>query len=162
MDTKQTIVTGLQQSDFLVDAYLADLSPKEMMSRPVGSCNHIAWQVGHLIQSERYLVNQCVPGKMPELPTGFAERHKKDTAGNDDPGAFLSKDEYIRLRKQIREGTLKVLNGLSPADFDKPVSGVPPFTKTIGEVFVFLGNHWLMHAGQWAVIRRGCGKPPLF
>jgi len=23
-------------------------------------------------------------------------------------------------------------------------------------------QHWLMHAGQWAVVRRKLGKPPLF
>ena len=24
------------------------------------------------------------------------------------------------------------------------------------------GTHWLMHAGQWAVVRRQLGRPPLF
>lgn len=163
MDAKQAIVANLGQSDFIVEGYLADLTPEQMLTRPNAGCNHIAWQVGHLISSERYLVDKIAPGSMEPLPAGFDEKHKKAAAGTDDKGAFLSKDEYLKLRKQVRAGALKVLEKLSPADLDKPApAGVPPFIKTVGDLFVFLPTHWVMHAGQWAVIRRHCGKPALF
>jgi hypothetical protein len=29
-------------------------------------------------------------------------------------------------------------------------------------VFSMQGSHWMMHAGQWAVLRRKLGRPPLF
>lgn len=162
MDLKQAVRTTLAQSDFIVNAYLADLTPKEMMARTCPGANHIAWQVGHLIQSERYLVDKVAPGRMDSLPEGFDTRHKKDAAAIDDAGKFLSKDEYLRVAKQVREQTLRVLDSMQPADFDKPVSGVPPFCKTAGDVMLFLGSHWLMHAGQWSSTRRSIGKPPLF
>jgi hypothetical protein len=162
MDTKQAILTNLQQSDAVVDAYLQDLAPQELLVRPVPGANHLAWQLGHLIASERYLVDKAVPGKMPALPDGFAERHKKETSTLDGAESFLSKEEYLRLRKDVRASTLRVIEGLSSEDLDRPVQGVPPFVKTIGEVLLLVGGHWLMHAGQWAVIRRKLGRPPLF
>ena len=162
MDIKQAIRANAAASDFLVQGYLADLSDAELLARPCKGANHIAWQLGHLIAAERHLVEQAVPGKMPPLPAGFAEKHKKDTASLDDPKAFLTKAEYLPLARQIRAAALEIAGSLSEADFDKPASKVPPFIKTVGELFLFLGPHWTMHAGQWAVIRRALGRPPLF
>jgi hypothetical protein len=162
MDTKQAIISSWTQSDFFWQAYLADLTDKELLARPCPAGNHIAWQLGHLIQTEQHLVDKAAPGKVEPLPADFKARHKKDTASSDDAGKFLTKDEYIRLAKQVRADAMNALEGLPTADLAKPVTGVPPFCKTVGDTFMFLGAHWLMHAGQWAVIRRSLGKPPLF
>jgi hypothetical protein len=134
-----------------------------MLTRPAPDANHVAWQLGHLIASERHLVEAAVPGSMPELPAGFAERHSKDKATSDNPTDFLSKAEYLRIAGEMRAGTLSVLDKLSDADFDKPVSGrVPPFVKRIGDCFVTIGNHWSSHTGQWVVLRRKLGRPRMF
>ena len=162
MDVKNAVATTLNQSDFIVDAYLADITPKELLARPCGGANHIAWQLGHLIASEHYFAEKIAPGRLTALPAGFAERHKKNTAASDNPADFLTKEEYIALRKQVRSQLLQVLDGLTPADFEKSVPGVPPFLKNVGELLLFLGPHWTMHAGQWAIIRRSIGRPALF
>jgi hypothetical protein len=99
---------------------------------------------------------------MTALPADFGPRHAKENAAIDDREKFLKKDDYVKFAKQVRVDSVKVLDSMSEADFAKPVTGVPPFLKTAGDVFVFLGNHWIMHAGQWAIIRRSLGKPPLF
>ena len=52
---------------------------------------------------------------------------------------------------------------MSDADFDQP--GPEPmraYCPTVGSVFTLQGTHWMMHAGQWAIVRRKLGKPPLF
>ena len=162
MDVKQSIRANLDTSDFIVQAYLKDLAAAELMSRPCHKANHIAWQLGHLIASEAYFCERVKPGSAPALPAGFAERHKTPAAASDDPKAFLGKDEYLKLMQQVRAGTLNLLESMSPADFDKAVEKVPPFIKTAGEALLFIGPHWTMHAGQWAVTRRNLGKPPLF
>jgi hypothetical protein len=133
-----------------------------LMVRPVPGANHIAWQLGHLISAERFLVEKAVPGRMEALPEGFVDRHKKGTAASDNAVDFLSKDEYQQLAKKVRANTLGIVESLSPADFDKAASGGPPFVKSVGDAFLFISGHWLMHAGQWAVIRRKIGRPPLF
>ncbi|MCI0335832.1 MAG: DinB family protein [Planctomycetes bacterium] len=163
MDFKDAVRSSLGVADFLVERYLEDITPQEMLVRPAGDANHIAWQLGHLIQSEHHLVEAALPGSMPPLPAGFKERHTKDTAGSDKPGDFLTKDEYLRIAKEVRAGTLKVLDSLNESDFDKPVTGrVPPFVKRIGDSFVTIGGHWSSHTGQWVVTRRKLGRARMF
>jgi len=155
MDFKDAIRSSLNAADFLAGRYLDDLTDNEIMMRPVSDANHLAWQLGHLIASERHLIEAGVPGSMPELPAGFADRHKKDTAASDNPADFLTKSGYLELAKTVRTATLKALDTLSPADFDKPVEGrVPPFVKRVGDCFTIIPNHWALHAGQWVILRR--------
>jgi hypothetical protein len=117
MDFKDAIHSSLRAVDFLVHGYLADLTDNELLERPVPAANHLAWQLGHLITSERHLVEAASPGSMPELPAGFAERYGRGKPVSDDPTDFLSKDEYLRLAKQIRGATLAALDKLTPADY---------------------------------------------
>lgn len=163
MDFKDAVRKSMELADFMVEKYVTDLTPEEMLTRPVPNANHIAWQLGHLIAAERMLVEGGVPGSMPPLPAGFAERHKKDTAKSDKPGDFLTKDEYLKLAKEVRAATLKVLASVPDADFDKPVAGnVPPFVQTVGYCFVTIGSHWTMHTGQWVVLRRKLCREVMF
>jgi len=100
---------------------------------------------------------------MPPLPAGFAERHTKDTARSDNPADFLSKDEYFKIAQDVRAATLAVMEKLSAAEFDKPVTGrVPPFVKRVGDAFLTAGTHWIMHSGQWVVLRRKLGRERQF
>ena len=163
MDFKDAVRKSMELADFMVEKYVTDLTPEEMLTRPVPEANHVAWQLGHLIAAERMLVEGGVPGSMPPLPAGFAERHNKDTAKSDKPGDFLTKDEYLKLAKEIRAATLKVLDSVPNTDFDKPVTGkVPPFVQSIGDCFVTVGSHWTMHAGQWVALRRKLHREVMF
>jgi hypothetical protein len=162
MDTKQAIRSSLNASDYLVSRYLEDITPEELLARPVSGANHIAWQLGHLISSERYLAEAAAPGSMPELPDGFRDKHSKEKAASENADDYLSKDEYLKLAKEVRAATLAALDKLSDADLDKPVTRVPPFCKTAGDCFVLIGPHWSSHAGQWVVLRRKLGRPVMF
>jgi hypothetical protein len=162
MNVHEAIKMAINGSDMLCQSYLEDLTDEEMMVRPVEKCNHIAWQVGHLIQAENGLISAVCPGSMPPLPDGFAERYSKEAATVDNPSRFLKKSELLKLHKQQRAATLQALDTLSAADFDKPApESVRDFCPTVGAVFNLQGTHWLMHAGQWAVVRRKLGRPPL-
>jgi hypothetical protein len=163
MNFQDAVRSSFNMADFMVQGYLADITPQELMMRPAPDANHIAWQLGHLIASERHLIEAAVPGSIAKLPDGFVERHTKDFASSDDSADFLSKDEYRRLAAEVRAGTLNALDQLSETDFDKPVAGrVPPFVKRVGDCFVTVGSHWIMHAGQWVVLRRKLGRPRMF
>ena len=100
---------------------------------------------------------------MPNLPEGFAERHSKDTAASDDPQDFLAQGEYLELMEQQREGTLRTLDAMSDEQLMAPSpESIRYFGPTVGAVFAGEATHWMMHAGQWAVVRRKLGRPPLF
>jgi hypothetical protein len=160
MKAKDAIKLAVDAGDMIGLGYLEDLTDKEFLHRPCAGCNHINWQVGHLIKAENDMIGKAVPGSMPPLPAGFAEKYSSDTAASDDSKAFVNKDELLRLHKQTRAATLAALDKLTDEKLDAP-SGVE-FAPTLGSIFSMQGSHWLMHAGQWAVIRRQLGRKPLF
>lgn len=160
MNANAAIRLSIEAGEMVSLGYLQDLTDAEMMRRPAPGANHIKWQLGHLIAAENMMINQVVPGALPELPAGFADKYSKQTAGVDDPNAFDSKETLLKLHAQQRAATLAALDKVNPDDFDRK-TGVD-YAPTVGAMFSMQGSHWLMHAGQWAVIRRQLGRAPLF
>jgi len=163
MNGKQALESSIKFGDKVAQAYLGDLSDADLLVRPVPGANHIAWQLGHLISSEHDLIEMVVPGSMPKLPAGFKEKHTKDTASNDNPKAFCTKAEYLKLLAEQRQGTIAALAKISEAELSKPApEPMRSHLDTVGDVFSMTGGHVVMHAGQWAVVRRKLGRKPLF
>ena len=94
---------------------------------------------------------------MPELPAGFAEKYSKESAASDDSSQFASKDELLQAYRTQRDGTLAVLAKQSDSDLDV-ATGVS-YAPTVGDLLRMQAEHWLMHCGQWVIIRRNNGKP---
>lgn len=163
MDTKTAIKTALDTANMICMAYLDDLSDEDLMHRPTEGCNHIKWQLGHLISSENQMISSCVPDSMPSLPDGFTEKYTKETASSDDATAFDSKESLLELYQQQRAGTLAALEAINVDDLNKESpEPMRSYAPTYGAAFIMQDAHWMMHAGQWAVIRRQLGRDPLF
>ncbi len=146
-------------NDFVLTKYLDDLSDADLLIRTSPNANHIAWQLGHLISAEKGIVTSQLPGSAyPELPAGFDEQHSKDTVTKDT--GFLSKAQYVDLYNKVRAATRATLAKLSDADLDKPSTGrMAAMFPKLGAVLTLAANHPLMHAGQFASVRRKLGKP---
>jgi hypothetical protein len=163
MDTKSAIKTALDTANMIVTSYLGDLTDEEMMHRPAPACNHIKWQVGHLIASENQMINACVPGAMPDLPEGFQDKYNKEAAASDKLDDFDSKEILMGLYEQQRAATIAALDKVSDADLDQESpEAIRSYAPNFGSAFIMQDAHWMMHAGQWAVIRRQLGRDPLF
>lgn len=163
MATAQHIRDSLELPGFVVRSYLEDLTDAELLTRPFDGMNHLAWQLGHLIASENFHVNTVFPETMPALPDGFRDAHSAETAGSDDPADFRDKATYLALMDEQRTGTLAILERLSDEELLAPSPELLNYLgPTVGCVFAAQSAHWMMHAGQWAVVRRRLGRPPLF
>lgn len=163
MNARDALKRSIQSADFLVNAYLEDLADADLLVRPVPGANHIAWQLGHLICSEHGMLSAQYPGSMPPLPEGFAARYTAETAALDDPAAFHTKAEYLRLYREQRAGTLANLASIRDDDLDGPApERFRHFLETVADLFHIQGSHAVMHAGQWAIVRRKLGRRPLF
>lgn len=161
MNAKDAIQTALRGTQHMMGMYLNDLSDADLLVRPVPGANHTAWQLGHLISSERSLGSTLPGAAFPELPAGFADQHGAKTASVDT--GFATKAEYLTLFGKMREATLATLAKMSDADLDKPNTGaLAQFAPNMGSLCLLLSNHTLMHAGQFTVVRRKLGKPVLF
>lgn len=163
MSIAAQIKTELALPGFVTQAYIDDLTDEQLLIRPHEKANHIAWQLGHLIAAEHSLNNMVCPDSMPPLPEGFAEQHDKSTADSDDPSAFCKKDDYVKLMNEQRQGTLALLDRLSDEELLAPApEDIQKFGATVGAVIAGQSAHWMMHAGQWVIIRRQLGKEAMF
>ena len=62
MNAKDAIRSTMDLSLTVLNSYVSDLSDADLLRRPAPGCNHLAWQLGHLISSEAGLLNAVCPG----------------------------------------------------------------------------------------------------
>ena len=75
MNAKDVMLHSFGMSDHVLNAYLGDLSDADLMVRPVEGQNHIAWQLGHLISSERMIRRRNQARLLPApCPTASTKR----------------------------------------------------------------------------------------
>ena len=160
MNAQDVLKTTLKITNMAMHSYLGDLSDADLMTRPGAGCNHIAWQLGHLIASNTQMLEGVAPGMSPKLPENFDKSYSKEMTGVNDAARFHSKQEYLDMFAKLDEATIAALDKSTEADLDKPA---PEFLRewfpTVGDVYVLIVSHSLMHAGQWVPVRRMLGKP---
>jgi len=159
MNSKAAIKICIDMADMVCGAYLGDLTDSEMMQRPHPACNHINWQVGHLIVAEHQMMSKAQGYSMPALPAGMAEMYSKETQGSDNSSQFMTKSALMAAMQEQRAGTLKILEQISEAELDT-ATGID-YAPTIASLLSMQGSHWMMHAGQWVIVRRNLGKAVL-
>ena len=160
MDAKDVIRHDLHRARMTSMALLGDLSDAYLLIRSQPGCNHIAWQLGHLISTEFRIGEGVEAGAMPSLPEGFADKYTKDTASVDDPAVFLTKQEYLDLYDQQRQALLNLLERVEDSRLDEPSpERFQKLAPSIGLLIHLAGGHELMHTGQWTPVRRMLGKP---
>ena len=163
MNPKDLIRQTIATTEFVCSAYLEDLTDQDLLCRPVEGANHINWQLGHLIAAEKMLGEMVKPDSMPALPDGFADKYAKETATSDDPANFATKAELQAAQKEQRAGLLSLLDGISDEELSNPApEQMASFFPNAAALILSADSHWMMHAGQWAIVRRSLGKPALF
>src|SRR5262245_23599411 len=105
MTAKDAIKANIEMGHYITNEYLKDLLDADLVSRSIPNANHIAWQLGHLIASERNMIT-ALGHTMPELPSGFEAAHAKEAATSDDPKKFAKKSEYLSLMRKMHDSTI--------------------------------------------------------
>ncbi len=159
---KDILRQSIEMSHFLTRAYVEDLAETDLLVRSVPGTNHIAWQLGHLITSLRGMLTS-IGRDAPALPDGFDAAYTKETSTSDDCSKFATKAEYLKLLDEMKAASLAAVEATPEADLDKPgPEAMREYCPTIGSVLLLLGNHLIMHVGQFVPIRRKLGKGPMF
>ena len=158
MSTPKDIVREtLNNSDMITKLYLDGLSDADLLVSPIEGMNPIAWQLGHLLATERDWVEKISPGSSPALPSGFAEAHTKETASPHSFKPFGTKDDYLSLWSAQHAATLAMLDSLPESRFAE-ATGID-YAPTVASMLNMIGIHGLMHVGQYVAVRRKLGKP---
>jgi len=165
MSEKAIIQSNYAMNEWVIEAYLSDLTDADLLIRPFPTQNHIAWQLGHLILSEKGMLDGVKPGSSPELPPEFEAAHGRDEAATkcDDPAKFRGKAEYLKLMKAQRDASKAALEAASEADLDAPSpERLRQMAPTVGSVYMLMSSHVTLHAGQFVSVRRKLEKPVSF
>jgi hypothetical protein len=159
VNAKDVIKNTINMGDMILNAYIGDLSDSDLMQRPEAGANHLAWQLGHLVSSERKMLTDA-GFSAPPLPDGFDETYSTDNCAMDDASKFHKKDEILNLMTRQREASMAALDAATDADLAKPTpESMQAYAKTNGDMFNLLGIHVLMHVGQFVPVRRRLEKP---
>lgn len=135
------IIEGFTDENFLI------------LPKPHG--NHLAWLLGHAIQSEKTIVEMVKPNSMPELPAGFTEKHSSKTANSENPDDFYTLAEYLNFADEIRCGTRGVIDDLTEEDLNRQIGeDENAFFKKGIHAMLFVSQHWFWHLGQIMTLRK--------
>ena len=104
MNAKDVIRQTLGHSDMILKSYINDLEDADLRLSPIDGLNCIAWQLGHLVSSERGMVEGIKPGSCPPLPPGFDENHGKNKGQADSSSNFLAEERIHRLDRRAARG----------------------------------------------------------
>ncbi len=163
MNVKEAIRQDFARAGMITNMLLGDLEDAELLERPVPGANHIAWQLGHVITACRHFGELIKPGSMPALPEGFTEKYSKENSSSDNPDDFASRDEYLRLLDEQRQGLLAVLDQLSDEDLAGDAhDSMKSICRNVADMFGLASDHEVMHTGQYSTVRRKLGKAVAF
>ena len=56
MDAQTAIRNVLATAEMVGTAYIGDMSDAELMQRPHSKCNHVNWQIGHLVSQRSQII----------------------------------------------------------------------------------------------------------
>ena len=154
------IAQGLTQSGMLLNRYTADLTPQEYLHRPTAKANCVAWTIGHLILSDRGVLKRLGQTDLPALPDGFEKRFSRDE-GCPQADAFGDVTALLPLFNQHRQQLIEAVKRATPQQLNAPLEKPHPMFGNVGEMALFMSAHAAMHAGQFTIIRRSLGRPPL-
>ena len=79
MTAKDVIKYVIKQCRFITREYINDLSDADLLVRPTPGANHIAWQLGHLLAADGFMLSALGCQAAP-LPDGFEAAYATETA----------------------------------------------------------------------------------
>ena len=163
MKSIELIRWALQQSDAGTNALVGEMRDAALTQPTSAGGNHPLWCLGHMAFVEG-AVTQIVTGE-PNPVAHWATIFGTGTTPKPDAKHYPSFDEVLRVYREGRARTLKLLDRVGEAGLDRKPDNVPPgfedAMKTVGTSFLLITLHQMVHYGQIADARRVAGRKPL-
>lgn len=163
MKSKDLLKSQLDHSMEMTVALINDLQDQPFAFPTAKGGNHALWITGHIAHTIAWLVHGfLVKGENPL--EHWTELFGTSTQPTSDPDQYPPFEEVLAQCKAYHKICLERLDELSEDDLDAKVECPEEFESFIGTkrlCFQTAANHWLMHYGQLADIRRSLGRKPL-
>ena len=154
---------ALKMSDEGVNALVADMRDAALTRPTDKGGNHPLWCLGHMAFVEG-AVGQIATGE-PNPLAHWAPLFGTGTESKPDASLYPSFDEVLRAYRDGRARTLKLLERVGEAGLDRKPDSIPTgfeeAMKTVGQSFLTITLHQMVHYGQIADARRVAGRKPL-
>ena len=128
-----------------------------------GDGNHPLWVLGHLAYFEGSLRHVLLGEDNPVAH--WEPLFAPGTTPHADAAKYPPFDEVLRTFRELRAGTLKILDRIGDAGLDRRPRHVPPGFEdvmgTVGHTLQLIALHQMVHYGQIADARRVAGRKPL-
>jgi hypothetical protein len=160
MDSKDLIRLNLERSGNRVLKAFEELEDHAMVYPTANGGCHALWILGHLAYTEYSLTQERMLRKRNPLAKWKALFENGSVALADET-QYPSFGEVMGKCREGRDATIALLDTLSESDLDTKSRSVPKsLIKTFGTyrlVFQLTADHWYMHRGQAADIKRAVG-----
>ena len=128
-----------------------------------GDGNHAIWLLGHICFIEASLPK--IIRNDPHPLEHWAPLFGTGTQSSSDASKYPSFDEIVKKFREFRARNLKLLDEVGEAALDRKPAWTPPgledAMKSVGETFLLIALHNMVHYGQLADVRRVAGLKPL-
>jgi DinB superfamily len=162
MKTIDLIRGAMQMADKVTGRLADDMRDAPLMRPTSGGGNHPLWLLGHLA---------VVEGAIPQIafgepnPVGQWEKlFGQGTTPSDDAAAYPPYEEVLGTYRDLRRKNVARLEELGEAGLDAAPVAVPPGfedeMRTVGQTYLTIAMHQMIHYGQLADARRAAGRQP--
>ena len=154
---------ALRQSDEGTNALVEDMRAVPLTQPTERGGNHPLWVMGHLAFVEG-AVTQIISGE-PNPYAHWKPLFGTGTQPKPDASLYPSFDDVLRAYRDGRARTLNMLDAVGEGELDRKPDNVPAgfedAMKTVGQSFLLITLHQMVHYGQIADARRVAGRKPL-
>jgi len=152
------LVSTRQLSEKLLAAFH---TPLEWVHQVHPGCNHALWFVGHMANTDNFLLSLVAPPQAVRLED-FGQRFGMGSQPVNRPEEYPPPQDVLETMRERRRTLLAVLDHFSDEELAAPTpAGSPEFLPDFAAVFEMANWHEAMHAGQLSVTRRALGHKPL-
>jgi hypothetical protein len=147
---------ALQMSDHLISTMLEDMRDAPLTQPTSQGGNHPLWVIGHLTYTEGSL-HHMISGE-PNPVEHWKDLFAGGSEPSDDASRYPALDEVLAKYRQLQAANLKRLDGMDDAALDSPQRNF----GTVGQAYMAISMHRMLHLGQVADARRVVGRKPFF
>jgi uncharacterized damage-inducible protein DinB len=135
---------------------LEGLTKEELWRAPTDRNNGMLWVAGHMVQTRATVL--AFLGD--PVDTGWGNLFDRG-AVLVDPSRYPSKEEIVRVMRDVSPRLSTRLTSLKEDVLTKPATMQVPGTKTVADELAFFAFHDSYHVGQLSYIRKSLGYPGL-
>lgn len=161
MDLAQTLQDISNDARGWLRVWARDFTEDEARQQGTGGGrpNPLAWQLGHLACVEEEVVLLFGQADAPVVPPDLRRLCASGAPPPPPDAPYPPLVELWALLDRTHTRLLGLLEGVTPADLDRPPHTANPYFRSLGQAIYEAALHENYHVGEIGALRKALGKP---